>query len=261
MTEISLTAHQQTPYLKRLGLWLLILVHIISGAITLSLIFPFSKPEVKRIHIQKWSQRLLTIFGIELEIKNQSALIDKPYLLASNHISWMDIHVINAFRPIRFVAKSEVASWPIFGWMAKHLGTVFIQRGSSRHAHYVVGEMSQVLKSESICIFPEGTSTEGRDVRPFKPNLFESAIVSGAPVYSLAIRYISSIDGRRSEVAAFVGEMGLLESMSNMLKHRNLIVQLNFFPPAGSSPQLPTDRKWLALHSQETISNYIAENP
>ncbi|WP_197711860.1 1-acyl-sn-glycerol-3-phosphate acyltransferase [Polynucleobacter necessarius] len=75
--------------------------------------------------------------------------------------------------------------------------------------------MSEVLKNESICIFPEGTSTNGESVRPFRPNLFESAVIADVPVYSLAIRYVSKISGQRSEAAAFIGDMGLLESMSN----------------------------------------------
>ncbi len=112
----------------------------------------------------------------------------------------MDIHAINAFQPIRFVAKSEVEKWLIFGWMAKQLGTVFIRRDSSRHAHFVVGEMGEVLKKESICIFPEGTSTDGESVRPFKPNLFESAVSADAPVYTLAIRYLSKSTGMHSKV-------------------------------------------------------------
>ncbi|WP_197711861.1 lysophospholipid acyltransferase family protein [Polynucleobacter necessarius] len=87
------------------------------------------------MHIQQWSTHLLRIFGIELAVKNAEVLPSSSYLLSSNHISWMDIHAINAFHPIRFVAKSEVEKWPIFGWMAKQLGTVFIRRDSSRHAH------------------------------------------------------------------------------------------------------------------------------
>ncbi len=258
MDSKNFSNEKTTPIFIRLVLWLLIGVHVISGAIILSLIFPFAKPEKKHWHIQKWSKHLLAIFGIELAVINQGVLTDNSYLLASNHISWMDIHAINAFRPIRFVAKSEVQRWPIFGWMAKQLGTIFIKRDSSRHAHQVAGILSKVLKKESVCIFPEGTSTLGNDVRPFKPNLFEAAVISGVPVYSLAISYISKATEMRSEVPAFVGDMGLLESMANILKHRNLIVRLTFFPPDASSLEPAYDRKSLALHSYEVIGAHLA---
>ncbi|BDT77410.1 hypothetical protein PKF023_12130 [Polynucleobacter yangtzensis] len=92
---------------------------------------------------------------------------------------------------------------------------------------------------------------------PFKPNLFESAVITNAPVYSLAIAYFSSVTGERSEATAFVGEMGLLESMAKILNDRQLIVELTFLPPSGGHPEASRDRKWLALHSQEAISNYL----
>jgi len=248
-----------TPVLIRMGLWLLIWLHVLRGVVTLFLVFPHSNTQTRHFHIKNWSRRLLSILGIELSVINESAIKDRAYLLASNHISWVDIHAINAFSPIRFVAKSEVRSWPIFGWMAKQLGTVFIKRASSRHAQHVVLGMSEVLKTESVCIFPEGTSTLGNDVRPFKSNLFEAAVIAEVPVYSLAIRYISKVTGKRSEVPAFVGDMGLLDSMAKILRHRNLIVELAFFPPAAFSPKPPSDRKWLALHSEEQIRKSIAD--
>lgn len=259
MTSNVKPLERQTPFVIRACLWLAIWAHVISGLITLFVIFPWASPESKKMHIQKWSIKLLNIFGIELNATNPQILPKRSFLLCSNHISWMDIHAINALIPIRFVAKSEVEKWPVFGWMAKQLGTVFIKRDSSRHAHLVVGELAKTLKSESVCIFPEGTSTNGESLRPFKPNLFESAVMAGVPVYSLAIRYLFKSTGQRSDTPAFVGDMGLLESMSLILKSRNLVVELTFFPPPGSAPEMPTDRKWLALHSYEQISHYLLD--
>ena len=259
MTNPTHSHEKQVPFYKRLYFWTLIWLHVLKGVFILMVFFPSATSSTKNAHIQKWSKELLGIFGIELQVINTQALPASSYLLASNHISWMDIHAINAFKPIRFVAKSEVRSWPIFGWMAKQLGTVFIRRDSQRHAHVVVGELSQELKSGSICIFPEGTSTNGESVRPFKPNLFESAISAKAPVCALAIRYLSKTTGKRSEVAAFIGDMGLLESMSNMLKNRNLIVQLCFLPVQTHSGGELFDRKLLAAESHNLISAYLAK--
>lgn len=258
MTHQTHLHEKQVPFYKRLYFWALIWLHVLKGAFILMVFFPSAKTATKNAHIQEWSKELLNIFGIELQVINAQALPIGSYLLASNHISWMDIHAINAFKPIRFVAKSEVRSWPIFGWMAKQLGTVFIRRDSQRHAHIVVGEMSQELKSDSICIFPEGTSTNGESVRPFKPNLFESAIAANIPVCALAIRYLSRATGQRSEVPAFIGDMGLLESMSQMLKNRNLIVQLCFLPISPPPGGAPFDRKLLAENTHNLISAYLA---
>lgn len=253
-----LPTESKTPFLTQCGLWLLIFLHVLRGALTLSCLFPFIADQKKEEHIQRWSRRLLSIFNIQFRVKGVELLPKTSYLLASNHISWLDIHAINAFQPIRFVAKSEVASWPVFGWMAKQLRTVFIRRDSARHARQVVSQVAEILKVESICIFPEGTSTIGDDVLVFKPNLFESAAVANVHVYPLAIQYLSSITGKRSYSPAFIGEMGLLESMAKVVQNRHLIVELCVLPHLAitANGAMP-DRKDLAQYSQEAISHLL----
>ncbi len=256
----TLSKPNQYQHSPRIWSWVLIWAHVIRGLLILSCQFPFASQKSKTQHIQDWSIQLLKIFGIQLQLHNEAILPPTPFLLASNHISWMDIHAINAFRPIRFVAKSDVEGWPIFGWMAKQLGTVFIRRDNARHGKQIASEVSKVLQTQSVCIFPEGTSTTGESVKPFKPNLFEAAAIAQVPVYSLAISYKSAMTGARSEAAAFVGDMGLLESMAQILRDRSLIVELSFLPPSGASPETSKDRKWLALHSQEVISTKLKGN-
>jgi 1-acyl-sn-glycerol-3-phosphate acyltransferase len=258
MSIQTIPAESKAPFFTQCSVWLLIFLHVLRGALTLSFLFPLINDQKKQEHIQRWSRRLLSIFNIQLRVKGAEMLPHTTYLLASNHISWLDIHVINAFRPVRFVAKSEVASWPVFGWMAKQLRTVFIRRDSARHARHVVGQVADVLKTESICIFPEGTSTLGDEVLAFKPNLFESATVALVPVYPMAIQYLSSATGKRSYSPAFIGEMGLLESMANVVQNRHLIVELAILPPmAIPSNGVIADRKDLAQYSQEAISKAL----
>lgn len=247
----------ETSKLLRILVWAKIWIHVMCGVCTLSFIFPFLDRSGKDQKIQAWSKHLLKIFNIELAVLGADLIKNAPHLIASNHISWLDIHVINAFKPIRFVAKSEVAGWPIFGWMAKQLGTVFIRRDSSHHARQVVMQMASVLKVESICIFPEGTSTIGEIVLPFKPNLFESAIVAQVPVYPLAIQYLSKKTGERSESPAFIGDMGLLESMSNIIKNRSLVAQITVLPVYPNDQSSVLDRKKLAAYCQESISKTL----
>ena len=257
MNTQTRTTESKAPFLTRCGVWALIFLHILRGVLTLSFFFPFIGDQKKQDHIQRWSKKLLVIFNIEHKILGEELLPNSPYLLASNHISWLDIHVINAFRPVRFVAKSEVASWPVFGWMAKQLRTVFIRRDSSRHARLVVGQVAGVLKTESICIFPEGTSTVGDEVLPFKPNLFESALEAGVPTFPLAIQYFSTITGKRSYSPAFIGDMGLIESMANIIQNRHLGVELRFLPFIEPLIDAQFDRKLLALYTQEAIAKSL----
>jgi 1-acyl-sn-glycerol-3-phosphate acyltransferase len=260
MTSQKQPSHTNTPIFLYIVLWLIVWLHVSGGVITLLVLFPFLSTSSKNNHIQRWSKRLLQIFGVELNVNHANLLPHSSYLLASNHVSWLDIHVINAFKPARFVAKSEVASWPIFGWMAKQLGTVFIRRDSSRHARQVVDDMAAILKMQSICIFPEGTSTIGKSVQLFKPNLFEAAAISEVPVCALALAYFDRSTGQHSEVPAFIGDMGLIGSMTKILKNRSLRVELTVFAPAKVTPGVPIDRKALALYSQEQIAQYLAKH-
>lgn len=223
----------------------------------LSFFFPFLNRDQKDRRIQRWSKKLLRIFHIQLRVIGAEKLVSDPHLMASNHISWLDIHVINAFKPVRFVAKSEVRGWPVFGWMAQQLGTVFIRRDSARHARQVVDQMAQVLKEESVCIFPEGTSTSGELVLPFKPNLFESAILAHVPVFPIAIAYRSRSTGLRSDAPAFIGDMGLLESMSNVIASRDIEVHLSLLEPFLIGNSSNPDRKELALYCQEAITKTL----
>jgi 1-acyl-sn-glycerol-3-phosphate acyltransferase len=247
----------RTPMPLQIWVWTQIWIHVLCGVFTLSFIFPFLDRVNKDRKIQYWSKSLLKIFNIELVVLGADVIEKTPHLIASNHISWLDIYVINAFRPTRFVAKSEVAGWPIFGWMAKQLGTVFIRRDSARHARQVVDQMAGVLKTEPICIFPEGTSTAGECVLPFKPNLFESAIVAQAPVYPISIQYLSKMTGMRSDSPAFIGDMGLLESMSKIIRNRFLLAQITVLPPCFSGQNSNIDRKQLANSCQELIAKTL----
>ncbi len=237
--------------------WVSIFLHVLTGVFILSVVFPWINQSKKDHRIQMWSQRLLRIFKLRLVVTGLENVAPVPALFAANHISWLDIHAINACKPIRFVAKSEVRSWPIFGWMAKQLGTVFIRRDNARHAREVVEQIADVLNTESICIFPEGTSSNGEQVLPFRPNLFESALAAKCPIYPLSIRYVCQKTGLRSDSPAFIGDMGLLESMSRVIHEPGLLVQIHFLQPYRAENSRDSDRKQVAAYCQESIAQTL----
>lgn len=239
--------------------WLSILILILQGVCTLCFIFPFVSNEKKNRKIKEWSHALLKILNVQIEVKGIKELPSTPFLMVSNHISWFDIHLLNAHHPISFVAKSEVAGWPVFGYMAKQLGTLFIRRDDLKHAKNVVKEVAIALDERSICIFPEGTSTAGDKVLSFKPLLFEAAIQAQVPIYPVAIAYFCRETGLRSQAAAFVGDMGLLESVGNILSSRGLNVTLAYLPPIDPFVYLQTDRKRLSQHCHDFISKEVTD--
>ena len=241
--------------LSRIFTILNIVLHVLKGCFILLLLFPWFKVEQRDRSIRQWCKQLLSIFKMRLSVVGEKHLMDAHYLLAANHISWIDIHVINAFKPHYFVAKSEVASWPIFGWMAKQLGTLFIERGKSSSIRNMVQEVAGQLKQKAICIFPEGTSTDGQQVAPFKPNLFEAAVVADAPVYCLAIQYFDMRTGQKTTAPAFIDEMGLLDSIWNLICSPPICAQISI------SEKLPPlkERKALAELSQSLITAQLRD--
>ena len=226
--------------------------HIIRGMLTLCLLFLFLSNEAKERQIQNWTRKLLALLRIRMHLVNADFFPKGPCLLVANHISWVDIQAILAFKPMRFVAKSEVAGWPLFGWMAIQLGTLFVLRDSALHGRKVAQDMVPILQREPICIFPEGTSTDGTVVLPFKTSLFEAAVLSNMPVSMVAIRYFSETPNglQPSCAAAFIGEMGLVESIFKILQGRSLLVVLEFLPIAPQG----IDRKALAEFTRNQIA-------
>jgi 1-acyl-sn-glycerol-3-phosphate acyltransferase len=241
--------------LSRIFTILQIIVHVLKGCFILLLLFPWLKAEQRHRSIRHWCKQLLGIFNMRLSVIGVEHLMDDHYLMAANHISWIDIHVINAFKPHYFVAKSEVASWPIFGWMAKQLGTLFIERGKSNSIRNMVQEIASQLNQKAICIFPEGTSTDGKQVSPFKSNLFEAAIVANAPVYTLAIQYFDMRTGNKTTAPAFIGEMGLLDSIWNLICSPPICAQISI---TAKIPALK-ERKALAELSQSLITAQLRD--
>lgn len=240
---------------SRLLLWpvLRIIAHVIKGAFILITVFPFAQEARKKHHIQTWSKQLLKLFKLKLRVMHAEHLPKSGgYLIAANHISWIDIASIQSFLPCRFVAKSEVAGWPIFGWMARQTGTLFIRRDNKRHGKAIAKQLEHLLPTEPICIFPEGTSTSGDRVLSFKTNLFESAAQTQVQTFPMAIRYRNEHQ-EYSDATAFIGEMTLIDSIAKMLRAKAITVELIFAP----SPAIDLDRKDLAQYCETQVRSMI----
>lgn len=227
-----------------------IIAHILYALLIVASIFPWASQTNKNRLIQYWCRGLLKILNVELEVHQQEQLPQSGYLMVSNHISWLDIHVINSFLPVRFVAKSEVASWPIFGWLADQLNTLYIKRDNNGEAKKMVGIVSgSLIQGDRICVFPEGTSSDGLDVLEFRPNLFQASIDASAPCIPIALDYVDSKTGVRSTATAFIGDMGLIESIVKIVKSPKMRVNLYLGKPYIDC----FDRKVLAIESRKAI--------
>jgi 1-acyl-sn-glycerol-3-phosphate acyltransferase len=207
--------------------------HLFYG-LMLALPFPLLGSVWRQALLRYWSRALLDILHIRLEVTGIPAQTQGS-LLVANHISWLDVFVINAASPSCFVAKSEVRSWPLIGMLCRLTGTVFIERSLKRdtlRANWAI--TSALIQGQSVALFPEGTSTDGSQVRTFHSSLLQCAIDAGANVQPAAIRYHNGA-GLRSDDACYIGDMSLVQSLLNILRSRTLHARLILLPLLDSN--------------------------
>ena len=204
-------------------------------------------------HAQKlrWSTKLLSILSVSVRENNLAANLPQRCMLALNHISWIDIFVIDARFPATFIAKSEVRNWPFVGWLCTSVGTLYIERGkrsAARHAREAVAR--ELERGALIAVCPEGTTTFGRSLERFHAALFQPAVDADAVVQPVALRYLDS-RGRYTDAAAYVGETSLLESVWTIVSTRHMIAELSFLAPIPAGGHT---RRALAEKSEAAIA-------
>ncbi|MDX2167535.1 MAG: lysophospholipid acyltransferase family protein [Deltaproteobacteria bacterium] len=208
--------------------------------------------EAQRARLMRyWARRFLRTLGVEVQVRGTPPRRDEPTLMVANHVSWLDTYAVHTVEAARFVAKSEVATWPIIGIIAQRFGTVFIQRRSCRAAARTVGALAQLLcQGRSVAVFPEATTSDGRGLLPFYPAMFQSAVLTGARVQPVAMRYRDD-NGAPTELANFVGEMSVLDSLRNILAAPRLMVEVVFCAPIDPNGMT---RRELAAASRGAIA-------
>lgn len=195
-----------------------LLIHVLWGLLLCVLIcrLPYSK---RILIVQYWSKHLLRILRLSYHLNGVPVpLPEQKVLLTANHISWVDVFVILAVRPVRFIAKAEVRRWPILGWMATVSGTLYIERESRREVLLFSETMQHAfILGHSLGLFPEGTTSMGTALLPFHQSLFEPAIAQSIPICPVILQYRDD-SGEMSTSIPFVGEMTLWDSLKKILQ-------------------------------------------
>ena len=230
-------------------------LHIGYG-LTMAVAYPWFAPAIRRRILQSWSASLLDIFNVKVDIATDDPLHRlRGGLIVTNHISWLDVFVLNAIVPMRFVAKSEVRRWPAIGWLCARAQTLFIERGKARAAARMNVHLVELLqRGECLAVFPEGTTTDGAQVAHFHSSLLQPAIDAEAKVHPIAIRYHDG-SGMRSTAAAYIDELSFGASMWNILGTPELHVRLIASP---SLDACTLDRRSLTQAAREQICTALA---
>jgi len=215
-----------------------------------------------------WHRMVAGLLGLRIHVHGELAQ-RRPLLIAANHISWTDIMVLGATADIHFIAKAEVAGWPLFGWLAKLQRTVFIDRARPRSTGEQAGVIAaRLANGEPMVLFAEGTTSDGGRLLPFKSALFAAAQMAmgplvgktgkagdGAAVQPVAIVYTRLHGmkmGRRDRMKmSWIGDQTLVPHLSALLGRGGVDVEVHFGEPIAFGPG--ADRKQVAREAEERV--------
>jgi 1-acyl-sn-glycerol-3-phosphate acyltransferase len=218
--------------------------HVLRGLWIIRSEFGRLTPPQTQLLVRAWSRQMLTIIGVELVVHGTPPA-HGPLLMVSNHISWLDILVLNAAHPSRFVSKADVKGWPLLGSLITGAGTLYIERESRRDAMRVVHHMAERLREgDTLTVFPEGTTGDGQSLLPFHANLLQAAITANAPVLPLALGFVDSLRGGRHDGPLFIGDTTLVASIWSTLCADGVQAQVRYGEP--QPPRGRDRRTWAA---------------
>ena len=204
--------------------------------------------------IQGWSSGLVRVFGFRL--RRSGTPLPGATLFVANQVSWVDIVVLHSQRMMGFVAKREIAGWPLVGWMASRAETIFHQRGNTESLGGVLHEMLARLRGgHSVGVFPEGRTRDGREVGPFHARIFLAAVEAGAPVQPVALRY--GANGQAQTRVAFQPAESFVGNFLRLLGETARIAEVRFLAPIA--PGDAQGRRRIAELARERIIAAMAD--
>lgn len=233
----------------------LVVAWMMLGLSLVLLAFPVLARSVRSAVNLRWSRILVWLCGVAVRVQGEPDRT-RPVLWVANHVSWIDVFILNSVRTLSFIAKSEIRRWPLIGRLVAGSGTIFIERGQ-RHAVRRVGRQMEAhfQRGEAIGLFPEGTTSPGFDVAPFHSSLFDAAIRAQADIQPVALRFFHR--GKRSDYVAFVGEQNLVQNLWCLLGATNVVVELEFLPVMSSAYCQEQGRSKVAEQAHQEILDAV----
>ena len=191
--------------------------------------FAYGKQHHRHAIIRSWSREILHRAGVEVRTVGFPTDVDKPVTLVANHVSFADIFALNTQHACHFIAKSELKSWPLAGRLLSNVGTIFINRNDRKDTHRLKQVVHELLAAgETVAVFPEGTTSIGHDVLKFHASLLEPIVAAEGEVWVVAIRYFRFSDRARTDAAAYIGDMSLLDTLHAIHDVGGVIAELRF---------------------------------
>ena len=194
-------------------------------------------------------QQVGRVLGLRVTVLGQPVGTDVLYV--ANHLSWLDILALGGVRYTRFVAKSEIAGWPLIGWLAARGGSVFVHRGRRSATREQADAVAIALHDGwPVALFAEGGTSDGVALSPFRPALFAAAVQAGATVQPVAIDY-----GARAAEVAWPDGARFAAEIKRMLKRTGAVpVTLRYLSPLDAGEH---NRKALAARSEAAVADAL----
>ncbi len=210
----------------------------------------FQKGELTLAHRAEWMQAscALVLRRLSISLATEGRL-PRSGLIVSNHLSYLDILVHAAAGPRIFVSKAEVRSWPLFGWLARCGGTIFVVRGSRSGATEAAIGIEYALRSGvTVVLFPEGTSTDGTTLLSFHSFLFEPAVEAESLVTAAALSY--ETDGAEERDLCYYGDARFVANLLSVFGHKSVRSRIRF----DGRPRVYTSRKQASNDTWERVA-------
>jgi len=208
---------------------------------------PIGRRRFDHVMISWWSGTMVRLFGFR--IRRFGTPLPGAVMYVANHISWLDIELMHSQRAISFVAKSEIARWPLVGWLATRAGTIYHQRGNTHSMNSVMERVVERLRGgRPVGIFPEGGTGRGDEVRVFHARVFQAALDAEVPVQPVALRY--GRDGRQDPAVPFARGEHFAGNFFRLLGNPSMDAEVHFLEPVQSTPDA---RRRMAEESRARI--------
>lgn len=186
---------------------------------------------LEQFMIRWWQGTLMRIFGFRL--RRFGSPLQGATVFVANHVSWVDISVLHSQQVMGFVAKREIAGWPLVGWLAAKGQTIFHQRGSTESLGDVLQQMLERLRAgKSVGVFPEGRTRGGEEVGPFHARIFQAGVEAEVPVQPVALRY--GVRGAAQTVVAFGPRESFFANFVRLLGEPARVAEVHFLEPIAA---------------------------
>ena len=239
-----------------------VIVHVLWGAVQVFYYIDNKKGIGEKEHkiIKCWFEIFLQKLNIQKRVHGE--VLSHNHLIVSNHISWIDIIVLNSIYETHFIAKSDIRKWPLVGWLSASTGTLFVKRGSMSDARRLNETIAQLLsRGQCVTLFPEGGTSDGRQVSELYPGLFQAALhaqaLSELPIAIQPIVIMYQADNQYTSKIPYIGNISLWSNFWTILGLDKISVDIYFTTPI---PVENRARKELSTQSRQQMQHILSSN-